>query len=578
MKAMLTRIVVVVSCALISGATPQAQGRGGAEWTTSGGDAQRSSWIRNDAKISKENLQKPGYFKFLWKLKVENEPKQLNSLTQPILLDRIIGFRGFKSVAFVGSSAETVYAIDTDFGTQLWKVHLNYGASFPPILAGTLECPGGLTAAVTRPTPLAPAQPGAGGGGGGRGGRSGGGVGEPGKGAITLATAGQARGGGAPPGLPAAPGGAPVPGSAAAAAAGARGGGGGGRGAATGAPDAAYVVGSDGFVRALNVQSGWELSAPVQFLPANANATGLILVNDEKSGYLYTSTTRGCGSTPDAVWAVDLISPDKKVTSWSAGGATIAGSAGPTLGRDGTIYVATTDGLAPASNAIVALEPKTLKQKAAFTQSKADFATSPLVFEHKGKDVVAAAAKDGRIYLLDSTSMQTPLAVSAVATGEPSGGALASWQDAQGTRWILVPAAGAMKPGATSAATNGPVINGGIVAYKVVDEQGALKLQPGWISRDLTSPLAPMVVNGVVFAASSGEYRTANPKMSAALRAQRSMPAVLYALDGATGKELWNSGKTINSFARGGLSGGAGVVYIPAYDSTLYAFGVPIEK
>jgi hypothetical protein len=53
---------------------------------------------------------------------------------------------------------------------------------------------------------------------------------------------------------------------------------------------------------------------------------------------------------------------------------------------------------------------------------------------------------------------------------------------------------------------------------------------------------------------------------------------VLYALDGATGKELWNSGKTISSFARGGLSGGAGVVYIPAYDSTLYAFGVPIEK
>ena len=224
----------------------------------------------------------------------------------------------------------------------------------------------------------------------------------------------------------------------------------------------------------------------------------------------------------------------------------------------------------------MALEPKTLKQKAAFTQSKADFATSPLVFDHKGKDVVAAAGRDGRIYLLDSTSMQTPLAVSPVATGVPTGGALATWQDAQGIRWILVPAAGAMKPGAT--ASNGPIINGGILAYKVVDERGALALQPGWISRDLTSPLTPMVVNGVVFAVSSGEYRSADPKIGAAQRAQRSTPAVLYALDGATGKELWNSGKTIGSFARGGLSGGAGVVYIPAYDSTLYAFGVPIEK
>jgi len=278
------------------------------------------------------------------------------------------------------------------------------------------------------------------------------------------------------------------------------------------------------------------------------------------------------------VWTIDLISPDKKVTSWNAGGATIAGTAGPTLGRDGTIYVATTDGTAPGSNTIVALEPKTLKQKAVFTRPKADFATSPLVFDHKGKDVVAAAGKDGRIYLLDTASMQTPLAVSPAAAGEPTGGALASWQDAQGTRWILLPIAGAVKPGATPAATKAPVVNGAIVAYKVVDEQGALALQPGWISRDLTSPLAPMIVNGVVFAVSSGEYRPADPKIGAAQRAQRSTPAVLYALDGATGKELWNSGKTITSFARSGLSGGAGVVYIPTYDSTLYAFGVPIEK
>jgi outer membrane protein assembly factor BamB len=575
MKITMTRTLVFVSCAVMSGATPQAQGRGGAEWTTSAGDAQRSSWIRNDAKISKDSLLKPGYFTFLWKLKLENEPKQLNSLTQPVLLDRIIGFRGFKSVAFVGSSAETVYAIDTDFGTQLWKVHLNYGASFPPITAGTLACPGGLTAAVTRPTPLAAAQPAAGGFGGGRGGRSGGGVGEPGKGAITLATAGQARGGGAPPGLPGAPG-APVPGSAAAAAAGARGGGGGGgRGGATGAPDAAYAVGSDGFVRALNVQNGWEMSPPVQFLPANANAAGPILVNDEKSGYLYTSTTRGCGSTPDGVWAVDLISPDKKVTSWSAGGATISGSAGPALGRDGTIYVATADGAPPLSNSVVALEAKTLRQKGTFTQSKADFTTSPIVFDHKGKDVVAAATRDGRVVLLDGASLVTPLAVSSPAGGEPVGGALASWQDEQGTRWILVPTAGAMKPPTPA---NGPVANGAIMAYKVADEGGVLALQPGWVSRDLTSPLAPMIVNGVVFAVSSGEYRSSDPKLTASQRAQRSVPAVLYALDGATGKELWNSGKTITSFARSGLSGGAGVVYIPAHDSTLYAFGVPIEK
>jgi hypothetical protein len=51
----------------------------------------------------------------------------------------------------------------------------------------------------------------------------------------------------------------------------------------------------------------------------------------------------------------------------------------------------------------------------------------------------------------------------------------------------------------------------------------------------------------------------------------------LYALDSASGRELWNSGNTITSFARGGLSGGGSQVYLGTYDSTLYTFGFPIE-
>ena len=71
------------------------------------------------------------------------------------------------------------------------------------------------------------------------------------------------------------------------------------------------------------------------------------------------------------------------------------------------------------------------------------------------------------------------------------------------------------------------------------------------------------MINGVLFAASSGS---------------RTAPAVLYAIDAATGKDLWNSGKAITSTARGGLSGGQGNVYVPGSDSTLYAFGFEIAK
>jgi outer membrane protein assembly factor BamB len=85
------------------------------------------------------------------------------------------------------------------------------------------------------------------------------------------------------------------------------------------------------------------------------------------------------------------------------------------------------------------------------------------------------------------------------------------------------------------------------------------------------------VVNGVVFVASSGEFRGARSELTVAQRARLSTPAVLYALDGATGKELWNSGKTITSFARAGLSAGSGQVYVVTFDNTLYAFGIPME-
>jgi hypothetical protein len=96
-------------------------------------------------------MQKPadfGPFKFLWKVKLEYDPKAATALTQPILLDRIIGFRGFKSIAFVGTQSETVHAIDIDMGSPLWKYHINYSASPPPVLNMTTECPGGRLAAA----------------------------------------------------------------------------------------------------------------------------------------------------------------------------------------------------------------------------------------------------------------------------------------------------------------------------------------------------------------------------------------------------------------------------------------------
>ena len=50
--------------------------------------------------------------------------------------------------------------------------------------------------------------------------------------------------------------------------------------------------------------------------------------------------------------------------------------------------------------------------------------------------------------------------------------------------------------------------------------------------------------------------------------------AVLYALDGQTGKELWSSGDQITSWNHfSGLSVANGRVYIGTFDGMLYCFG-----
>src|SRR6187401_2330395 len=159
MRPQLRRALTVGACAAIASSFLHAQGRGGTEWTTSGYDAQRTASIKADPRISVQTMTKPGEFgafKFLWKLKLEHDPKAAPALTPPVLLDRIIGFRGFKSVAFTATQSETVHAIDYDFGTPLWKYHINYTASLPPVTISTADCPAGLTAALSRPTSFAP--------------------------------------------------------------------------------------------------------------------------------------------------------------------------------------------------------------------------------------------------------------------------------------------------------------------------------------------------------------------------------------------------------------------------------------
>jgi outer membrane protein assembly factor BamB len=485
-------VVLSSVCALIWIGPAEGQGRGTSEWTTAGADAQRSSWIRTDPKISVAKLQHPG-FAMTWKIKLSDEP------TLASTLDHYIGYRGFRSFALMGSTSGEMTAIDTDLGRIEWQKKL--------------AAPGcGMTSNVTRASAAAflPVEMGPGrgfGGGGGRGGAAKSGVGEPGEGAITIrpAVAPEAALVPTPPAL------TPAPNA-----------GRGGPGGPNRMAGLVNAISSDGMFHSLYVSNGEEPAPAIPFLPANVSARQLTVVNN----IAYAGISQACDGAVNAIWAVDLAS--KEVAHWTAG-ADIAGS-GFAFGHDATLFAATTGG------DLVALDPKTLEVRNTYKADGQSFSAAPVIFEYKSRAVIAVPTREGQVHLVDAVSL------TGAAYPAPGAGALTTWQDAAGIRWIAA------------------LSKDSIAAWKVLAQNDAPALAPGWTSSGMASPVAAMVVNGVVFAVSN------------------SPSAVLHALDGATGRELWSSGKTMLTPVRvGGLSGSGSQLYVGTSDGTIYAFGFPIE-
>src|SRR5216684_1449593 len=110
------------------------------------------------------------------------------------------------------------------------------------------------------------------------------------------------------------------------------------------------------------------------------------------------------------------------------------------FGSDGTVYAALGGGRhedGGYSDSIVALDPATLTIKDWITQPGADFKSTPVVFRSKGKELLAEATGDGRLFLLDTASLggvdhNTPLQVTPQSSGSRASvvpDALASWED-----------------------------------------------------------------------------------------------------------------------------------------------------
>jgi outer membrane protein assembly factor BamB len=524
---------VALAWAAIWIATPGAQipatqgSPGQAHWLTDGGDPQRTAWQRNETLISPATV---GSMKLAWKLRLDNAPRQMHNLFPPLIVSGVATAAGPREIAVVAGISDNLYGIDVVAGTQIWK--RTFDNTFTEPVGGRgygVLCPGGLTATPV----IGPAE-------------------TPGK-------------------------------------------------------YIAYVASWDGRLRKVDVATGDEIEPAEPWMPPNGKPYGLNLVGN----VIYTTTAQGCGGTPNSVYAYDLAT--KKVGQYMPGSGGMWPRTGPSVGKDGRVYAGTGDGdYYPErqiyGQTIIAVkqdpETKALELKDWYTPSNAfwlrkrdlDMNVSGPIFDWKGKEYLVQSSKECRLWLLETAALggedhrtpvdRTPLVCNEDVNFASTGpwGALASWADTDGTRYVLIPFWGPKHSQFSAPIEYGEVFRGGVAAFRMDEKAGKVTLSPVWISRDMDRAEPPVIANGVVFAYGSGE-NTAQADTELGLgfntavnRIARSTHATLYALDARTGKELWSSGDQITSFNHfSGLSVANGRVYIGTFDGMLYSFAVAAQ-
>ena len=493
----------------------------GADWLTFGGDAQRTGWARTEDAISKENAKSMGV---LWKVKLDNVSKELNSLTAAIVVENVFTTRGVKDIVIVAGSSDNVYAIDAEAGTVLWKKTFSVEGK-PKSPPGWL-CPNSLNA-----TPVI--------------GKSRGGLGD--KTVFAIGSDGKLHG----------------------------------LNVVNGEDRLAPVQFVPPFSKnwSLNLVDGVLYTTISQGCNgAKSGVYSMDLNKPDRPITFFLAALSGGG-----IWG----RAGAAVSSGLVFGETGDGVYDPKAQKlTDTIFALSAKDLTlkdyytPANRAFITKKDLDMGN---ISPVVFPFKQWELV-AGAGKEgvIYLLDAKS-----MGGADHRTPLFRSPLYTNEEVDfagrgfwGAFATWENDKGTRWLYAPAWG---PPASTAPkfpkAYGEAPNGSIMAFHVEEKDGKPVLVPAWMSRDLSVPEPPIIANGVVFAISSGEHvrqiDDAGKLLSSNERAKKSSHAVLYALDAETGRELYSSGNAISGFTHfSGLAISSGRVFVTTYDSTVYAFGV----
>ncbi|HEY7211294.1 MAG TPA: PQQ-binding-like beta-propeller repeat protein [Bryobacteraceae bacterium] len=498
-----------------------------ADWPTDGGGPQRVNWQKDEHTLTTSNVKD---LKILWKLKFDTQPREMHNLFPPLIAGSVPTPHGTKQIAIEAGISDTLFAIDVDAGTVLWKKHFEY----PPVRegrgleAGDPLCPGGQTA-----TPIiGPAD-------------------TSGKRAVyALAGDGMLHS----------------------------------LNVADGEETAPPVKFSFGNAKAyaLNMWGSVIFTTTSQSCNGSPNQVWAIDVNDPAKKVMTFNPRSG------GLWGRQGAAIDSTGVAWAPTGDGVYDPENRTFGN-GMIGVKVEDKQLQLQDWYIPRNWAWMQKRDLDMQvTPAIFPYRGHELMVAGSKACRVYLLDARE--TGGDDHQTPLTETPLLCNEEVNfasagiwGSMATWEDAKGTRWVLTPFWGPPHSKFKPPVSYGPVKHGAIVALKLESNGTAYQLVPAWMSRDMNRAEPPVVANGIVFAYGSGENtEQAYPERGlydySPERIRNSTHAVLYALDAETGKELYSSGDQITSFNHfTGLSVANGRVYIGTYDGMLYCFGLPGE-
>jgi outer membrane protein assembly factor BamB len=494
----------------------------GSDWPTDGGNPQRTNWQKDETILTKDNVAR---LKILWKLKLDNVPRQMHSLFPPLIIDQVATRNGKRQIALEAGVSDNLYAIDVEEGEVIWTKHFEYP---PPARSGRPTdplCPGGQTA-----TPV---------------------IGPPNASGVrtvyALAGDGELHSLNLATGEDIAP---PIP---------------------FGYPnEKAY---------ALNLWNNVIFTTTSQGCAGNPNQMWAIDLNDPQKKVMVFNPRSG------GLWGRTGAAIDSNGVAWAPTGDGLYDLQAQRYGN-GLIgakvegnELKVQDWYIPSNWAWMSKRDLDMQVTPAIFSYKG---RELMVTGSKECRVYLLDTKSAGGDNHQTPLFRTPLLCNEEVNFASAGiwGSMASWEDSSGTRWVLTPFWGPVHPDFKPSVSYGRVKHGAIVAFRLEEKSGKLQLVPAWMSRDMDQAEPPVIANGVVFAYGSGENTTqAYPDRglndSSPLRIKASTHATLYALDALTGKELYSSGEQIESFAHfTGLSVANGRVYLGTFDSVLYCFGL----